>query len=77
MISCRTIASIMLLMTAILLPAETLEKFKKDLSTTQGKDRITMLGKIFQASQEEQRPLAEQWQYASDLIEEAQRQHDT
>ena len=77
MISYRTIASILLLMTAILLPAETLEKFKKDLSTTTGKDRITLLGKIFQASQEEQRPLAEQWQYASDLIEETQRQHDT
>ena len=77
MILFRTIASILLLMTAILLPAQTLKQCKRELSLKKGKDRIAVRGKIFQASQEEQRPLAEQWQYACDLIEETQRHRDT
>ena len=76
MIPFRTIASILFLMTAFLLPAQSLEECKKELSAKKGKERIAMRGKIFQASQEEQRPLSEQWQYANDLIEEAQIQHD-
>ena len=76
MIPYRTIASILFLMTAILLPAQTLEEYKTDLSSKKGKDRITVRDKIFQASQEEQCALSEQWQYACDLIEETQHQHD-
>ena len=76
MISSRTIASVLLLMTAFLLPAQTLEECKTELSVRKGKDRIAVRGKIFQASQEEQRPLDEQWQYVCDLIDETQRQHD-
>ena len=76
MIPYRTIASILLLMTAFLLPAQTLEGYKKSLPLTKGKERIFLRGYIFQASQEEQRPLTEQWQYACDIIEEAQRFHD-
>lgn len=76
MIPYRTIASILFLMTAILLPAKNLEEYKKELSSKKGKDRITLRNKIFQASQEEQCDLSEQWQYACDLIEETQRQND-
>ena len=76
MISSRTIASVLLLMTAFLLPAQTLEECKTELSVRKGKDRIAVRGKIFQASQEEQCPLDEQWQYVCDLIDETQRQHD-
>ena len=76
MIPYRTIASILFLMTAILLPAQTLEEYKAELSSKKGKDRIALRNKIFQASQEEQCALSEQWQYACDLIEETQRQND-
>ena len=76
MIPYRTIASILFLMTAILLPAQTLEEYKKELPSKEGKDRITLRNMIFQASQEEQCDLSEQWQYACDLVEEAQRQQD-
>ena len=76
MIPYRTIASILLLMTAFLLPAQTLEGYKQSLPLAKGKERIFLRGYIFQASQEEQRPLTEQWQYANDLIEETQLQHD-
>lgn len=76
MIPYRTIASILFLMTAILLPAQTLEEYKKELPSKEGKDRITLRNMIFQASQEEQCALSEQWQYACDLVEEAQRQQD-
>ena len=73
----RTIASFLLLMTAFLLPAQTLEQCKSDLPSKNGKDLIGLRGKIFMASQAEQCPLAEQWQYACDLIEEANKQHET
>ena len=76
MISYRTIASILLLITAILLPAQTLEECLQELSQREGKDRITVRGKIFQASQAEQCDLTVQWKYACDLIEEARAQHD-
>ena len=76
MIPYRAITSILLLMTAFLLPAKTLEEYKKELSSIKGQDRIVVRGNIFMASQEEQRPLAEQWKYVNDIIEEAQLQHD-